>query len=78
MARCHGGVLMKTFQAMLLQTDGRKILLLPAWPKDWDVDFRLHAPYQTVIEGIYRDGNLRSFQVTPETRRADLVDLTTP
>ena len=47
----HGGVLMKTLQAMLMQTEGRKILLLPAWPKEWDVDFRLHAPYGTVVEG---------------------------
>jgi hypothetical protein len=76
--QCHGGVLTKTFQAMLLQTDGRKILLLPAWPKDWDVDFRLHVPYQTVIEGSYRDGKLRTLKVTPETRRADLVDLSKP
>ena len=74
----HGGVLMKTFQAMLLQTDGRKILLLPAWPKDWDVDFKLHAPYQTVVEGTYRDGKLQSLKVTPEARRADVVDLSKP
>src|SRR5277367_5974436 len=26
-------------QSMLLQSDGRKILLLPAWPKGWDVTF---------------------------------------
>ncbi|MCU0917805.1 MAG: hypothetical protein MUC88_25065 [Planctomycetes bacterium] len=70
----HGGVLMKTFQAMLLQTDGRKILLLPAWPKDWDADFKLRAPYQTIVEGRYRDDRLQSLQITPETRRADLAD----
>jgi len=74
----HGSVLVKTFQAMLLQTDGRKILLLPAWPKDWDVDFKLHAPYQTVVEGRYRDGKLQALQVTPEARRADVTDLSKP
>jgi hypothetical protein len=73
--QCHGGVLMKTFQSMLLQTDGKEILLLPAWPKGWDVDFKLHAPYQTVVEGAYRDGKLRSLKVTPQARRADVVDL---
>jgi len=68
----HGGVLMKTFQSMLLQTDGRKLFLLPAWPKAWNVDFKLHAPQQTVIEGVYRDGKLTSLKVTPEARRAEL------
>jgi hypothetical protein len=63
---------MKTFQAMLLQTDGREIFLLPAWPKEWDVDFKLHAPQQTVLEGVYRDGKVVSLKVTPESRRADV------
>ena len=30
------------------EADG-KIYLLPAWPKDWDVDFKLHAPQQTLL-----------------------------
>lgn len=71
--QAHGGVLMKAFQAMLLQTDGQKIFLLPAWPTDWDVEFKLHAPQQTVVEGVYRDGKLRSLRVTPEPRRNDLT-----
>lgn len=69
----HGGVLMKTFQAMLLQTDGDRIFLLPAWPKDWNVEFKLHTPRQTVIEGVYRDGKIQSLSVTPESRRADIT-----
>ncbi|MHB8522953.1 MAG: DUF5703 domain-containing protein [Limisphaerales bacterium] len=68
----HGGVLMKTLQAMLLQTDGRRIFLLPAWPKDWDVEFKLHAPQATVVEGVYRGGQVRSLRVTPESRRTDV------
>jgi hypothetical protein len=69
----HGGVLMKAFQSMLLQTDGRRIFLLPAWPKDWEVTFKLHAPGQTVIEGVYRLGRLQSLRVTPASRRADVT-----
>ncbi len=69
----HGGVLMKTFQAMLLQTDGDRIFLLPAWPKEWNVEFKLHAPKRTVVEGVYRDGRVQSLIVTPESRRADVT-----
>ncbi|MBM4089849.1 MAG: LamG domain-containing protein, partial [Planctomycetes bacterium] len=50
----HGGVLMKALQAMVMQTDGDKVFLLPAWPGDWDVSFKLHAPRKTVVEGTCR------------------------
>jgi hypothetical protein len=40
--------------------------------------WKLHAPYQTVVQGSYRDGRLQSLHVTPEIRRADLVDLSKP
>lgn len=69
----HGGVLMKTFQSMLLQTDGRKIFLLPAWPKGWDCEFKLHAPYQTILEGRVSKGRVTGLKVTPEARRADVT-----
>ena len=71
--QCHGGVLCATLQSMLLQTDGKQILVLPAWPRDWDVDFKLHAPQQTVLEGRVRDGRLEDLKVTPAGRRADVV-----
>ena len=71
----HGGVLMKAVQAMLMQTDGRRIYLLPAWPKEWDSDFKLHAPYRTIVEGKVRDGHIVDLKVTPESRREDVVIL---
>lgn len=71
--QCHGGVLMRATQAMLLQSEGEKIFLFPAWPADWDTDFKLHAPRQTVVEGTLRDGRLVALKVTPESRRQDLV-----
>jgi len=65
-----GGVAM---QEMLMQTSGREIRLLPAWPKNWDVSFRLHAPYQTVVEGEYRGGQMVSLRVTPPERALDVI-----
>jgi len=72
----HGSVLMKAFQSMVLQTDDRKIYLLPAWPRDWDVEFKLHAPCKTVVEGVYRRGKLEELKVTPRSRAADVVQMT--
>lgn len=71
--QCHGGVLELTLQKMLLQTDGDRIWLLPAWPADWDADFRLHAPRRTVLEGQVRGGRLTTLTVTPNSRASDVL-----
>ena len=60
-------------QEMLMQTIGKEIRLLPAWPKDWDVDFKLHAPRRTTVEGRVRSGEIISLKVTPKERRSDVV-----
>jgi hypothetical protein len=69
----HGGILMKALQAMLLQTDGRTLYLLPAWPAEWDAEFKLRAPYRTTVEGEVKGGKLTRLVVTPESRRGEVV-----
>lgn len=66
------GVGMIGLQEMLMQTVGRKILLIPAWPKEWNVNFRLHAPHNTVVRGIYRDGEFEKLTVSPKSRHKDV------
>ena len=50
-----------------------QIYLFPAWPKNWDVEFKLWAPERTIVEGIYKGGKLESIIVTPESRAEDVV-----
>lgn len=69
----NGGNGLNALQTMLVQFDGRRILVLPAWPQDWDVDFKLHAPYQTTVSGSYRQGKLVNLQVEPMERRKDVT-----
>ena len=69
----HGGVLQTAIQAAVLQTNGRKIWVTPALPKEWDVDFKLHAPMKTVIEGRTVGGKVVELRVTPPERRADVT-----
>jgi alpha-L-fucosidase 2 len=71
----HGANILTTLQCMLLQSDGRKLYLLPAWPKNWDVSFKLHAPYNTAVEGIFKAGKLEKLKVTPESRAKDVVNM---
>ncbi len=69
----RGGSAMIGLQEMLLQTDGDKIVLFPAWKKDWDIRFKLHAPKNTVVEAELKDGQVIHLKVTPEERTKDIV-----
>lgn len=72
----HGGSAMTGLQEMLLAAEPApqgKIYLLPAWPQDWDVQFKLHAPGNTIVECDYADGKVRSLKVEPPSREKDLV-----
>jgi alpha-L-fucosidase 2 len=71
----NGGAGMEILQLMIAQCDpgDKRIQLLPAWPADWNGDFKLHEPYQTTIQGTIRNGVLTSLDVTPASRRKDAV-----
>ena len=69
----NGGNGLVALQQMLLQADDWKILLLPAWPADWEAEFKLHAPGNTQIQGRVSQGKVLDLKVTPEKRRADIV-----
>lgn len=57
----RGGSAMIGLQEMLLQeTPDGELLLFPAWPKDWDATFRLHASKGRVVEGTIRGGAVTS------------------
>ncbi len=71
----HGVNILTTLQNMLLQSDGNKIHVMPAWPKDWNVSFKLHAPANTTVEGVVKAGKLVNLKVTPESRAKDVVNM---
>jgi alpha-L-fucosidase 2 len=72
----NGGAGQIILQSMLMQTRGDKVLLFPAWPKEWNVDFKLHAPKNTIIEGIYSDGKIQYVKITPKLRANDVIQMT--
>ena len=69
----NGGNGMHALQLMLMQSEGRKIYLLPAWPKNWNASFKLHAPLNTTVEGVVREGKVESLKVSPLERKADVI-----
>ena len=65
-------IAMSTLQNMLVQYEDHRILMFPAWPQEWDADFKVHLPYETTIEGVLKDGVVESLTVMPEHRAADI------
>ena len=68
-----GGSGMIAFQEMLLQEVGDKLYLFPAWPRDWDIRFKLHASHGTIVEAELRDGKVLYTKVTPQERQHDII-----
>lgn len=69
----HFGAGSVAVQRMLVQEAGDKILLLPAWPADWDADFKLHLMRRTVLTGTVKDGKLVAWDIQPASRKKDVV-----
>ena len=69
----HFGAGSTALQRMLVQYDGDKILLFPAWPKNWDVDFKLHVPGNTSLEVKLKNGKVEVLDVSPSSREKDVV-----
>ncbi|MFV5690123.1 DUF5703 domain-containing protein [Flavobacterium sp. ZT3R25] len=69
-----GGSGMIGMQEMLLQEADGKIYLFPAWPKDWNVHFKLHASQNTTIEAELQNGELKVLKVVPEERKQDIIN----
>ena len=67
----HGGVLQMALQMMVMQAEGDAIDLLPAWPEGWDVDFKLHAPGNVVVQGSARGGKMEQLGRHSSARQAD-------
>jgi hypothetical protein len=64
-----GGSGMIAMQEMLLQEVGDTLYLFPAWPRDWDVRFKLHASRGTVVEAEMRKGKVINVHVMPKGRK---------
>ena len=52
----HGSVAMTALQRMLLQYEGDSLSVFPAWPEEWDVEFRLFGTAGRVVTGTCKGG----------------------
>jgi len=68
----NGGNGKLALQSMLLQNGGDKVIILPAWPPEWDVTFRLFGPNHTIVDAQVAGGKLVRIETTPPNHRAML------
>lgn len=68
-----GGSGMVGVQEMLLQEWDDELHILPCWPDDLDVDFKLHAKGNTVVEASFRSGKIVQLSVTSSSGTKRLV-----
>lgn len=71
--QCHGGNYLNTVQTMLLQAEGNKVYLLPAWPKQWDVKFKLHIPGNRQVEAEWKNGKMVVVKKHPAGNNAEVI-----
>ncbi len=69
----HGSVTFRALQNMLIQQTVDSILLMPAWPKEWNCKFRVNAYGNTTLEGEIVNGKVKKLKVDPEERRGDVI-----
>ncbi len=72
--QCHAGNYINTIQLMLMQSEGDKTYLLPAWPKDWNVKFKLHTPNNGQVEAEFKNGKLISSKKIPSGNSTELIE----
>lgn len=47
---------------------------MPSWPTAWNIDFKLHAPSDTVVVCVYENGKIVRRDLTPRVRDKDVLD----
>ena len=67
------GVAARALQVMLVEAQNGKLYIGRNLPKDWDAEFKLWAPENTVVEGVIKAGRIEKLKVTPDKRTGDII-----
>ena len=65
----HGANIVHLLQEMVMQTENNNIYILPSFPKEWNVTFKLHPDKRTTVEAEYEHGELTYLKVTPDSEK---------
>ncbi|HTE25699.1 DUF5703 domain-containing protein [Flavitalea sp.] len=68
----HGCVAMNALQRMIIQYEDNEVRLLPAWPKEWDLSFKVSGPNKTIFSGTIEEGRITTLKVSGR-KRVDII-----
>ncbi len=69
----NGGAFSMGLQNMMLQNVDNKVLVLPAFPESWNVDFKLHAFDNTIVRVVSKGTEISRMDVSPASRKQDII-----
>ncbi|GAA3554384.1 DUF5703 domain-containing protein [Snuella lapsa] len=68
-----GGSGMIALQDMLVQYVDDKVYMFPAWPKEWNVDFKLHGPHGLVLQAALVNGVAEELSVMSQRKNEKII-----
>lgn len=69
----HGANILNTLQLMAFKVKDNKIYILPAWPEEWNVSFKLYADKDTAVICEYKNGKIVTLKTEPEECMYDII-----
>lgn len=71
----NGSVAQQTVQAMLMQSYKNTIMLFPAFPQNWDAEFKLHTSGAATVEAVRVDSKMEKLNVSDSERMKDIKNM---
>ena len=66
----------KAFEDLEIKTDKEtndKIIIFPAWPKSWNVRFKLYCSHGTIVEAEMKQSKAHIISIYPKNRIKDII-----
>ncbi|MBE8721621.1 DUF5703 domain-containing protein [Sphingobacterium pedocola] len=64
-----GGSGMIGLQEMLMQEVGDEVYVLPTWPKEWNVDFKLYGMDNNILEGVWKENEFIRLEMRNRSKK---------
>lgn len=64
-----------SLRSMLIEATGKRVCVLPGWPADRDIDFRIDSITGLGVELVYRDGEIQRLEVYPKQRTSEVFGI---
>jgi hypothetical protein len=64
-----------SLSSMLIQANGKRVCVLPGWPVDRDISFRIDSITGLGVELVYQSGEIKRLEVYPKQRTSEVYGI---